>query len=687
MMLAGGLTDATPLLYGACAALYVVLAIVIGARARHRTGLLLGLCCLITAGWALTVVVEGEEPLGGPAGAADLLRALAWYGFVLHLYRRSGPARGGMGSAFLAVGAFAVAISAYAAWTQPPLYYGRATLLSVGILVRIGLAVAELLLIENLYFTMPRHARWHVALPCVLLGALACFDILRCSDLVLFYQGTDSLEGPRVVAMMLVAPLLMIAASRERRWRPVQLSRTAAFHSATLVLSGAVLMALSAAGEAFRQFGPDWAWLAKITLLFAGVIAIGVTLTSGSARSRLRRAVLEHFFASRYDYRRQWLDSIDTLSDAASPLHSRAIRALADVVDSPAGALFLRDGAQDPFVWTGSWNMPSSSIIASSDPLIQAMRDGERVVALAGPAEPLENTALGSLGPLWLAIPLLHRSVQVGVVVIGRPRAPFILDQEVYDLLRILGREVATYIAEQRATQVMLQTRQLHDYSKRFAFVAHDIKNVSSQLSLLLSNAERHIANPAFQQDMLHTVSASVNKITALLRRLDTPEADRAPTALAPLPRLEALIATYRRARKQPVALEQDGSTGIVAMSGDAFDACVTHLLNNAVEASGGVAVTVRIRHEAAQVVIDIVDHGLGMTEGFIRDQLFQPFQTSKQDGSGIGAFQARELLREAGGALEVLSTPGKGTIMRLTLARVDAVAVPGRADIATVSA
>jgi len=687
MMLAGGLTDATPLLYGCCAALYTVLAVVIGARAQNRTGLLLGLCCLITAGWALTVVVAGDEPLGGPAGAADLLRALAWYGFVLHLYRRSVPVRGGMGSAFLAVGAVALAVSAYAAWTQPPLYYGRATLLSVGILVRIGLAVAELLLIENLYFTMPRHARWHVALPCVLLGGLACFDILRCGELVLFYQGIDSLEGPRVVAMMLVAPVLMIAASRERRWRPVQLSRTAAFHSATLVLSGAVLMALSAAGEAFRQFGPDWAWLAKITLLFAGVIVIGVTLTSGSARSRLRRAVLEHFFASRYDYRRQWLDSIDTLSDAASPLHSRAIRALADVVDSPAGALFLRDGAQDPFVWTGSWNMPSSSIIASGDPLIQAMRDGERVVVLAGPAAPLENAALVSLGPLWLAIPLLHRSVQVGVVVIGQPRAPFILDQEVYDLLRILGREVATYIAEQRATQVMLQTRQLHDYSKRFAFVAHDIKNVSSQLSLLLSNAERHIANPAFQQDMLHTVSASVNKITALLRRLDTPEADRAPTALAPLPRLEALIATYRRARKQPVALEQDGSTGIVAMSGDTFDACVTHLLNNAVEASAGVPVTVRIRHEAARVVIDIVDHGPGMTEGFIRDQLFQPFQTSKQDGSGIGAFQARELLREAGGALEVLSTPGEGTTMRLILTRVDAVAVPGRAGIVAVAA
>ena len=122
------------------------------------------------------------------------------------------------------------------------------------------------------------------------------------------------------------------------------------------------------------------------------------------------------------------------------------------------------------------------------------------------------------------------------------------------------------------------------------------------------------------------------------------------------------------------MTLEQDGSTGIVAMSGDAFDACVTHLLNNAVEAAEGMAVTVRVRHEVAKIVIDIVDQGPGMTEAFIRDRLFAPFATSKQDGSGIGAFQTRELLHEAGGTLDVISAPGAGTTMRVALARVDVV-------------
>jgi signal transduction histidine kinase len=56
------------------------------------------------------------------------------------------------------------------------------------------------------------------------------------------------------------------------------------------------------------------------------------------------------------------------------------------------------------------------------------------------------------------------------------------------------------------------------------------------------------------------------------------------------------------------------------------------------------------------------------MTPDFIRDELFRPLSTSKPGGSGIGAWQARDLLRAAGGELTVLSKPGAGTTMRLSL-------------------
>ena len=59
---------------------------------------------------------------------------------------------------------------------------------------------------------------------------------------------------------------------------------------------------------------------------------------------------------------------------------------------------------------------------------------------------------------------------------------------------------------------------------------------------------------------------------------------------------------------------------------------------------------------------------GVGMDEAFIRNELFVPFRSTKSGGYGIGAFQTRELIRMAGGDLEVISEKDFGTTMRILL-------------------
>src|SRR5262249_43927196 len=87
------------------------------------------------------------------------------------------------------------------------------------------------------------------------------------------------------------------------------------------------------------------------------------------------------------------------------------------------------------------------------------------------------------------------------------------------------------------------------------------------------------------------------------------------------------------------------------------------------IEASGRqLPVRVELRHEPLSIVVGIIDHGSGMAPEFIRDELFRPFATTKDSGHGIGAYQARELLREAGGDLLVISRETGGTTMRLLL-------------------
>ena len=93
------------------------------------------------------------------------------------------------------------------------------------------------------------------------------------------------------------------------------------------------------------------------------------------------------------------------------------------------------------------------------------------------------------------------------------------------------------------------------------------------------------------------------------------------------------------------------------------------HLVQNAIEASPADApVTLAIGADGTHVTIDVIDRGCGMSPAFVRDKLFKPFVSSKPDGFGIGAFEARQLAAAMGGQIEVASREGEGTRFRVRL-------------------
>ncbi len=689
-----------------CTALYLGLAaLILTRRPWSRTGVWLSCACLATALWSGTVAVAAgysllgatddqfdivrstaQTRLGSLASWLEIARSAAWYGFILHLYRRLVTTHRQISQAFTTMGLLAVLVVGglplFDMLSDQPV----ASLWSIGTAVRLGFAVCNILLLENLYFNTPSDARWHINLLCVALGGLFVYDLVLYSDAMLFRRVSEPLFVGRASATAIAAPLIALAAARNRRWAiDIHVSRDVVFHTATLVVCGIFLLGLAATGEIFRRGGAEWGYVAEVSLIFAGVLVIAVLLTSESARSRIRSIVVDNFFSHRYDYRREWMRCIDTLTapTAHTSLPMRAIRAVAGVVDSPAGVLFIRAPDDVAFQWAGSWNMPAATQpIPPGHPLNAQFRDADWIVELDKLPPVLEWT--GELERTWLAVPLNHQGNLIGFVVLARSRAQFKLDREVFDLLRIISREVASRVAEQLAAQVLSQTQQLREYSQRFAFVIHDIKNVSGQLSMLLTNAQVHADNPEFQRDMLATVRASVGKITRLLTRLEADRQERDHSLISPLQRLRGIVEVTRQISETAIELSADAESAGVAIDPEAFDAVVQHVLNNAIEASEARApVHVRLRHEALSVVVDIVDEGPGMTPEFIRDELFRPFSTTKGGGHGIGAYQARELLRQAGGDLLVLSRKPGGTTMRLMLPAVRSAV----ADMATLPA
>src|SRR6202022_4597605 len=134
----------------------------------------------------------------------------------------------------------------------------------------------------------------------------------------------------------------------------------------------------------------------------------------------------------------------------------------------------------------------------------------------------------------WLAVPLSHRADVVGFVLLNRANRAVTLDWEAFDLLRAAGRQAASYLAEESSTKVLRENELLNQYSKRFAFVVHDIKNLASQLGLIVSNAKRYIEDPDFQRAMLQTVEDAVARMNYLLSQLKGDSTPLGPRPLAP---------------------------------------------------------------------------------------------------------------------------------------------------------
>jgi len=659
-----------------CAAAFGILGLVVlSGRARSRAASALAVASGATAVWAVAAAFAAPEQLMAVA-PVESVRDAAWLYFLRALLL---PPQGAMppwARTVVTTSFVVVALTVALDLAVLALVPEQPVLLQPQLIARIAIAVLGLSLVENYYRNMREDDRWNAVPLVIAIGAMFSFELFFYVDAQLSRRFTTSLIAARALADLLSVPLVLLAMVRSRNLRAdVRVSHKAAFHAVTLVASGVFLMAAAVVGILFRQYGGQWGILLQVTSLFGSGLVLAVALSSETVRSHIRMAVLRNFFSYRYDYRVEWLRTIEALSsgDAAGNLPERLIRVIADIVNSPGGVLFqLRDSA---FLPTAFWNahVPAEAREPAESAFMAGFRDGRWMQELTVADAP-RPAWLSGLDEFWLAVPLPRQGGLMGFVLLEKPRAPIHPDWEVFDLLRTVARQTASYLFEQQAERALADAQLLQEYSKRFAFVVHDIKNLSSQLGLILSNARRHGDNPEFQADVLRTVENSVgrmNKLISQLRIAGTTEAAAELPPAAPAAADVAVIVRELAAHSSHAGRVEIGAgTGArVLMDPEQLRSVLAHLIDNAIEASGAEGhVKVSLGDDGERVTIDITDEGPGMDVSFVRDELFRPFRSTKDTGLGIGAFQTRELIRAAGGQLDVITKPGAGTTMRIVL-------------------
>lgn len=655
------------------AAFLVLIALTLLNRRPAGIGLFAIAVFAVTALWAFAAGIQIWW-MPGLAHALEPLRSWIWLQFLASVLMMA-QQRGGQRSATFyrlfipVIGALAFANDLrFVVSTESPIDFSLSQ-----INARIILAIVGLLLVENLLRNTLPSRRWHIFPLCIAAGSLFAYDLFVFAEALVLRMVDVTLLSVRGILLVLIVPPLIVTMVRNEDWRvDIHVSRRVVFHTATLTAGGVFLLAAGGTASLLGQIPGEWGAILKVAFFCGSLLVLATVVSTESLRVRAWRLIAENFFSHRYDYREEWLRFVATLSSLEDndPLQIRVIRAVGDIVDSPGGMLWLRDG--ESYRLANSFNMAVGAVEPelADGAFIAAFEAGKKVLDLRAFAEKEHLPAWAKSGsPVWLAVPLAQMGDVLGFIVLAPPRVSLKLNWESFDLLRTLGRQVASYLMEERATRALVDAQSLIEYNKKFAFIVHDVKNLSSQLGMMVSNIRRYSDHPEFRVDMIRTLENSVGRLNGLLSRLRADMGTARPREIIdPVPVIKTVAADLSRAGAS-IEADLPPSDIRVKMETQDLQSVLTHLVTNAIEASRpGDAVKLRFKTYGSTAVIDVEDNGPGMDAAFIRNELFTPLRSTKSRGHGIGAFQAREVVRASGGELEVISAVGQGTIMRITL-------------------
>jgi len=679
--------------FASAAVLFLVLGLVMLTGQRENTPKrMLALAAIASSVWASAVTYQAM--FGGLLGATlllELLRSLTWFIFLLVMLRTAYISSAQISRMFrIALSGMTVFIICLMLLALYRIAGGSLLEMIAGNDVLVGhlvISIGGLVVIEQLYRNTSDEHNWALKYLWIAIGGMFAYDFYLYSDALLFQRIDKELWNARGFIHAMVVPLIGVAIRREMQWSlgkdtiDIFISRRVVFHTTALLAAGVYMVIIGLGGYYVREQGGTWGVVAQSTFIFASILVLAVLLFSGKVRARLKVMIDKHFFHYKYDYREEWLRIIRTLSIATetSRLHERAIKALAQIIDSPGGMLWMRR-ENNRFELDESWNMETCNAREHADSsFIRFLEEQQFVISLDEFKD--EPEAYTRLAPLelpewllriddaWLVAPLMLNELLLGFVVLSRsPSHERYFNWEDSDLLKTAGRQAASHLSQYETAQELAGAKRFEEVNRLSAFIVHDLKNMIGQLSLVVSNAAKHKNNPMFMEDAISTVENSVSKMNKLLSRLKG-DGDDSVAAFRLCELLEEVVRTRSRAGALPVPVLNCQAEEIkINADRDRMMANMEHLIQNAQDATDEDGrITIRLRKNAHYAIIEVEDTGCGMDENFIHERLFQPFESTKGT-MGIGVFQVREYVNKLGGNFDVESIPGKGTTFTLTL-------------------
>ncbi len=503
------------------------------------------------------------------------------------------------------------------------------------------------------------------------LGGLAGYQIYQASQMLLLpvWQEHLVLVGSIATAMALCLTAYGLGRTRlQDLFVNTYISQQALFGSVTFIVIGLYLLLVGVIGEWLRRTNQPMGLGLSVVVVFGAVVVLVVAAFSKTLRADIRRVLIRNFYRSKYDYRAQWLQVTEAFEQASSKeaIMDRLLDLLIKTFPTTAISIWSFREADRRFCRIRSMTTEKEPIpLERSHPVIVQLLKEDEAVVIEGNSDSL--MAAGAA----LCFPIRAQGGLTAFVALGRPLHGGTYGTDDCDLLRGISHHVGVLLSHARLAEERQASTELEALHRFSVFCLHDLKNLAARLSLVAQNAERHGQDPAFQESAMRTVTDTATKMTALMSKLTRasvkPTLAVAPESLDIPALIEEIVAPMRGEERVRLHVAGVMVQPVIAVR-DQIHQVLLNVILNAKQAIGQEGdISIGIEESGGSLVVTVDDTGCGIPSSML-ESLFQPSQSNRPGGLGVGLYQCKQIVEAHRGMIQILSQQGQGTQVRIEL-------------------
>ena len=512
------------------------------------------------------------------------------------------------------------------------------------------------------------------------LGGLAGISIAKASQLLLLpvWSFTNTWVGGMAtcISLGLIALGLM-------RWRlhafsqKVQVSHQALYASLTFLFVGGYLIVVGIVAEVIKETGWEIGEALGALLVFVAGIGLILVIVSRQARAELQQFVSRHFFRTKYDYRQKWLEVTEAFSicDNSQQIWDRYLEWLGRSFGAPRVTIWKKFEVDGHFHQIRTVNSVDPPLpITEEHAFIQSMLIKKEPMVIDVPH--VEDKAMEAFlkgTDAHICVPLVApEGTLLGFCTLSRELHNRTYDHDDFDLLLASAHHVAMLLIQFQLIEEQNVTAKWEAVHRFSGFYLHDLKNLASSLSMVVQNADQYGQDPDFQASAMRTVRTTTQRMMDLMAKLasqskgldsvekrDIQEVDM--NAL-----IQETLESLNGGECRPTFHPGTSISKLYVQEEPIKQVLLNVFLNARQAMDGKGTIDIGTTSDGQYLKVEIIDTGPGIPLDRL-ESLFQPFQSSKKAGLGVGLFQCKQMVEENHGQIRIESQEGHGTKVILT--------------------